>query len=362
MARRPKQDRPPETRHSLPLTGYEAIARCVPRLRETAKAAALAARAEQTDPHATVHPEAIADLADVEAFLENFARRELRQGATREAAIGLANLVGTHLFCAINHELHRRKVFWVDEALAYMLAHTDLDIQGGCLHLPFPAFCVMFTDPETLAAAGEVLAAAEDCEIAGEPLEVLSVYVTRIDEPGHLDQMDLSVTFVFGSTLTDWPYLVARDLCVRPEATLADILASHFDDASPDLFFNHPALAELVRLVINAILYATSAQFEGVALAPPKARTRNKAGRGSPTLSSLDVVHLPGKISISALRDASRGRPEGQGGIVAKRFMVRGHWRRPNPQWSDQRLRWIEPYWKGPEMATIIEQEYRMRL
>jgi hypothetical protein len=43
-----------------------------------------------------------------------------------------------------------------------------------------------------------------------------------------------------------------------------------------------------------------------------------------------------------------------------KRFMVRGHWRCANPSWQDQALRWIEPYWKGPEMAAVIEKEYRM--
>jgi hypothetical protein len=43
-----------------------------------------------------------------------------------------------------------------------------------------------------------------------------------------------------------------------------------------------------------------------------------------------------------------------------KRLMVRGHWRCANPSWQDQALRWIEPYWKGPEMAAVIEKEYRM--
>jgi hypothetical protein len=41
--------------------------------------------------------------------------------------------------------------------------------------------------------------------------------------------------------------------------------------------------------------------------------------------------------------------------------MVRGHWRRPAKNWTEQRLRWIEPYWKGPDMATVIEKAYRLR-
>jgi hypothetical protein len=41
--------------------------------------------------------------------------------------------------------------------------------------------------------------------------------------------------------------------------------------------------------------------------------------------------------------------------------MVRGHWRRAVKTWTDQRLRWIEPHWKGPDMAAIIEHAYRLK-
>jgi hypothetical protein len=44
-----------------------------------------------------------------------------------------------------------------------------------------------------------------------------------------------------------------------------------------------------------------------------------------------------------------------------RRHMVRGHWRRAAKNWTDRRLRWIEPYWKGPDMAAIIEHAYRLK-
>jgi hypothetical protein len=40
--------------------------------------------------------------------------------------------------------------------------------------------------------------------------------------------------------------------------------------------------------------------------------------------------------------------------------MVRGHWRRPNQSWRDQSMRWIKPYWKGPDIAAVIERTYRL--
>lgn len=33
-----------------------------------------------------------------------------------------------------------------------------------------------------------------------------------------------------------------------------------------------------------------------------------------------------------------------------------------HPQaWTDQRLRGVEPYWKGPELAAMIEREYPLK-
>jgi hypothetical protein len=28
--------------------------------------------------------------------------------------------------------------------------------------------------------------------------------------------------------------------------------------------------------------------------------------------------------------------------------------------WTEQRMRWIEPYWKGPDLAAVIEKTYKM--
>ncbi len=50
-----------------------------------------------------------------------------------------------------------------------------------------------------------------------------------------------------------------------------------------------------------------------------------------------------------------------EGRQILRRFMVRGHWRRPAPTWKEQRMRWIQPYWKGPDMATIIERTYKLK-
>lgn len=73
------------------------------------------------------------------------------------------------------------------------------------------------------------------------------------------------------------------------------------------------------------------------------------------------MFHLPGTIDVSNLkRFQDLERSEG-GRQVLRRLMVRGHWRRANATWADQRLRWIEPHWKGPDMGMIIERDYRLK-
>ena len=86
------------------------------------------------------------------------------------------------------------------------------------------------------------------------------------------------------------------------------------------------------------------------------ARIEEMGGR----FSEERVFYLPGKITISQYKHYREMEKTQNGRTLMKRFMVRGHWRRANPSWQDQALRWIEPYWKGPEMAVVIEKEYRM--
>jgi hypothetical protein len=44
-----------------------------------------------------------------------------------------------------------------------------------------------------------------------------------------------------------------------------------------------------------------------------------------------------------------------------QRFMVRGPWRPVARGWRDQRVRWINSYRKGPDMAAVVERAYRLK-
>jgi hypothetical protein len=118
----------------------------------------------------------------------------------------------------------------------------------------------------------------------------------------------------------------------------------------------------LLTTIANAVLYATSANVEPVLRKPSDVGGR-PTGRPSPAvaLTSDEVYFLPGAIDITRVRHMQELERVPSGRAVLKRFMVRGHWRRANKGWVDQRLRWVEPYWKGPDIAAVIERTYRLK-
>src|SRR3989304_638092 len=64
------------------------------------------------------------------------------------------------------------------------------------------------------------------------------------------------LAFTFDALAGQWPYLIARDLHLEPQAQMDAILDSHFPDVDVktlDPLFSSPSLRRLVELVINAI-------------------------------------------------------------------------------------------------------------
>jgi hypothetical protein len=316
----------------------------------------------------------------IQDFSTNYAR-DLYESKLYDPddAISEANILGHHICCFINFELHRRKIFWVEESLAWMFLQTQLDIEGECLRLPFPSCAFIFTDRHTLEVAEKVLNRDEACGIRGHELEILSVYL--IEHPAlENDATILTVNLYFDAQTGDWPYGLSRSLYIRPKDHLEKILESHCPDVSPDTrepIYTIPEMKHLIHLIFNAILYATTAHLDRILIRSPVKNLNQKiARRGSKKRAKLlrqrdlisentaidDVFYLPGKIDISRIKHIRQFDETSEGRAIAKRFMVRGHWRQANPSWKDQSLRWIEPYWKGPEDAIGIQKEYRMKL
>jgi hypothetical protein len=82
------------------------------------------------------------------------------------------DILTAHIERMINFELQRRKTFWFDESLAYMLAKTDLDVPGSDLRVPFARFALVFTDRYMLSLAERMLSA--------DPKSLLSAHFLRV--------------------------------------------------------------------------------------------------------------------------------------------------------------------------------------
>ena len=82
------------------------------------------------------------DAADVRRFHDGYAA----EGA----------VLASWTFILANFELHLRKIFWVDEGLAWMLGATGLDVTGDALRPPFTSFALVFSDPASEPAPGSV--------------------------------------------------------------------------------------------------------------------------------------------------------------------------------------------------------------
>jgi hypothetical protein len=345
--------------HLPPPLGHERIAALVPGL--AALAEQIAARVRGAAGGSLTRTIARAELMDdlgVRRFLKEQTGTAGRSSADLDSAPGDREGLAAHLELRANFELHLRKVFWVDESLSWTLGATRLDIGGSALRLPFGAFAVVFTDRYALGLGERALSRDAECPLRGVLLKVVTAYVVEIPAPAGGRGLRIAITLdAFGEI---WPHLLVRDLWITPDADLDTILTSRFPGADDDLapIFACTPLRSLVHLVLNAILYATSADARAEHREPSPPAERRPNRRGSYT--SEAVHYLPGTIDIHTLRAIQRARRGSSDFQVIHRAMVRGHWRHAGPDWKDQRLRWIKPYWRGPSTASTIERQYRL--
>lgn len=349
---------------AVPRLPHEVVADLEPDLVEVAAEIGDRARRASRDDVARV-----IDRQDIEGDLgfHRLVRESVRDakedGAPEPAAVASGAVLASWMGILANFELHLRKIFWVDEALAWMLGATGLDVTGDALRPPFTSFALVFTDRYALGLAERLLAEAPSARLRGRILSVLTVYVTS--SVAGDERTDMRLALAADAHDGGWPELIVRDLIVRQDARITEILRtlSPGDDGEElTTILASPPLRDLIGLVFNAILYATSADAEVVPGdprgkdAPPPRHRRN--GEVPP---SDGVFHLPGKIDVTSLRQLKRVRRGSSDVQAIRRCMVRGHWRRAGRSWKDASPRWIKPHWRGPSAAAIVEREYRLK-
>jgi hypothetical protein len=303
---------------------------------------------------------------EAQRALRNIPYRTLENPPQVSSSANTHSSVSRHLIHAANFELHRRKTFWVAESLVYMLSQTDVDVVGNDLRLPFAAFVVAFTDRYALSLAERWLARRQDSPLVGHLLKILTVYLTGT--PSANDERLIKIGIAMDSLGSDLPALYEFEVLLRreePVTTAIERVApnSKFATADGEPFSAAAPLRGLLHLIFNTVLYATSAGVEPeIRRGTFDTRFNSKSWSEVPsTPSDEEVYYLPGVIEISLTRRFQELERTVSGRPILRRFMVRGHWRRPASQWTDQRMRWIKPHWKGPDMAAVIERAYRLK-
>ena len=325
----------------------------------------------------TIENSGVSKIDRVHRYIQTQARAFYYvNGYSEEDAANEANHIGHHCHYLINYEIHHRKMFWVDGVLAEMFHHTQLDIEGDSLRLPFPACAYSFTDGPSLALGKELIDMDDQVSQERTPT-IMTAYM--ISEVGTDGGAGLTAYVLVGCRDDEWPYMVSRSMLIHPHDRLDRILESHTSDvdaATRDPVFTSPTFKKVLHLVFNAILYSTTQDLSAALTSSPvhKLNTRRRRAKGD-KLRQLDqtyrearkaysedaVFYLPGKIDISHRHPEGDKVPQEHGGPLTYRFMVRGHWRKANPNWKSQRVRWVQPYYKGPKDAPVIEKEYRLK-
>lgn len=165
------------------------------------------------DTSTVIAPDELRDLLDVQRFVKEHAPSLV---AGEEAAWRRRELM-PYIGPALNFALHRRKAFWVDEALTYMLAQTDAEIPGCDLRAPFASFALVFADRHVLSLGERLLSRRAGSPLAGLILRVLTAYVT--EHRGDTGRT-LELCLAFDALGDDLPELVSHTLVLEDDVSI----------------------------------------------------------------------------------------------------------------------------------------------
>jgi hypothetical protein len=345
----------PVFRQQAPVLGHETLARHFPELAPLTRD--LGARVRRAaGPNGLERVVSEEDLAGDLAY-QRFVRASSSPELARHLALTFSNF-----------ELYLRKVFWMGESLSWMLGATKLDVTCDAVRLPFRSMALVFIDRYALGLAERADARLPAEVRQGRMLQVLTVYVTQTHgEEGGLGPRVLDLAMVGdvldGTTPSVVPCRLELHDRKRVDRVIAEAsagVAELDEDEGVRPVYESTPLRDLLGLVVNALLYATSKDAKVDEVKPGRSETRKKSEREVPILTAETVFYLPGTIDIRTLEQLKKARRGGREHTLTRRCMVRGHWRRAQPGWEDQRPRWITPHWRGPSAAAIVERQYRL--
>ncbi len=286
----------------------------------------------------------------------------------------------------VNFELFHKKTFYISPNLADNLAQTKLDIESKFLKLPFDSCLFVFDSPKVISAFYEFQKQDINFDIDfNTPISVFAIIVPEMEHKKiifrcwHANYQS-SYSFIKRELLikdgwnidktlkTDWNDVYSE---CGVENTISDL---HKSLSKDDSTFYEDGMA-FFRILVNAILYLSSNEPELIdnfskykELKDKKSRlsSKSKIARVEKQLSKtskLDYVGVGENVPPITIDKSYQNQSKNNGNsaqIISKRFIVRGHWRNQpcGKNQEKRKLIWIKPYYKGAEMAELINKQY----
>jgi len=407
---------------SMPRTGHEVVMRFMPFLDQMVEEDAAYIRENAPDLKTisiNALPEGLPHGVEgvLEAYIDWNARRQaVARGLTPDEAVrqfrahvsrggsdiqSMAQSSQMQYAYSLNSRLSGDKVFYVAEALTERLSHTEADLHCAFLRLPFPSFQIIYTSKLAIDLFYNHVDANGS---ASGPLKgvdykaPLTLYVTRLPESAD-SAHSLLITTLHAREITGQdPAMYAmssRQLNIDPNWTVEEAIRTDWkkldaekgivqdrgeEDGNPyalsDAAFYQEGFA-FYRLVMNTILYLTSTKAERESLPPSSKRVleeaslqtsskqRKKLERMARFTSDAPFEYLGRSVQPIDFGGGEGGTSYGEGGgqKVARRFLVRGHWRLQahGKGRKDRKTIYIEPHFKGAEISEVINRPYLVR-
>ena len=312
--------------------------------------------------------------------------------------VELSRVVDTLTFeyyAVVNFGLAGKKAFSFSNHLTDHLGHTELTVNASLIQLPFTSCLFVFSAPSIIAAAHSALGETGRRKAMAGLLDYstpISVFLSLLPPRENRPHRELAILAFHARSAQRYYLLAKRELLLRDDWSLEAVLQTDWSRiyagqetdvdrsaegeyrAPTDEAFYTDGLA-FYRTILNAILYVSSAEADqhaelspraamharaaAIASGPKRKRAREEARRWS-ALDYIDVGTSVGPIRVGP--DSDKGMTESMGGgsHPKVRFIVRGHWRHQahGPGRELRRLVWIRPFYKGPEMAALVNKPY----
>ncbi|WP_410950754.1 hypothetical protein [Pseudomonas sp. S1(2024)] len=303
-------------------------------------------------------------------------------------------------YCSlVNFNLFGRKLFQFEENLCEHLSHTEANMISDFIRLPFQSCLFTYHSKPIIDAFHGSFGTSGIMNINSDLMDYeapLSVFVSMHDNYKNSNNRMLSIISFHGKDHDHIYGTSKRQLLLIPGSSIDSCIRTDWEEINPnDIGFGYKGSYESLepasdedfyqggyayyRCILNSILYVNSS---GADLVPATSRhdeirekakkastskQKEKIMRGINKYSSVGGVIVGDNIGAIVIKNREDGEAAKSDGVnhlrLTRRFIVRGHWR-DQPYGEARALIkpiFIKPYYKGPEMADIINRPYLVK-